>query len=131
VHWLIIGLALLKTIRCRKISSCTATKWCYLIFQDSVNVDSIVFLFLSAHTLHRAGIFKQSMGARNRVRIRLSYRSARARIGNLLRSPGFDSQPGGPVGQPYLTYRAAWAPWTFTNTGSDYMGWQGIDSLPP
>jgi hypothetical protein len=24
---------------------------------------------------------------------------------NLLRSPGIDSQPGGPVRQPYLTYR--------------------------
>jgi hypothetical protein len=24
---------------------------------------------------------------------------------NLLRSPGIDSQPGGPVQQPYLTYR--------------------------
>ncbi len=27
---------------------------------------------------------------------------------NLLRSPGIDSQPGGPVRQPYLTYRPAW-----------------------
>jgi hypothetical protein len=26
---------------------------------------------------------------------------------NLLRSPGIDSQPGGPVQQPYLTYRPA------------------------
>jgi hypothetical protein len=26
---------------------------------------------------------------------------------NLLRSPGIDSQPGGPVLQPYLTYRSA------------------------
>ncbi len=26
---------------------------------------------------------------------------------NLLRSPGIDSQPGGPVRQPYLTYRPA------------------------
>ncbi len=24
---------------------------------------------------------------------------------NLLRSPGIDSQPGGPVRQPYMTYR--------------------------
>ncbi len=97
------SLALLKIVRCRKTSSCTPTKCCYLSFQNTVNVNSIVFLFLSANTLHRAGIFKQSMGAKNRVRIRLSYRSARARIGNLLRSPGFDSQPGGPVGKPYLT----------------------------
>jgi hypothetical protein len=27
---------------------------------------------------------------------------------NLLRSPGIDSQPGGPVRQPYLTYRPAY-----------------------
>ncbi len=27
---------------------------------------------------------------------------------NLLRSPGIDSQPGGPVRQPYLKYRPAW-----------------------
>jgi hypothetical protein len=26
---------------------------------------------------------------------------------NLLRSPGIDSQPGGPVRQPYLSYRPA------------------------
>jgi hypothetical protein len=26
---------------------------------------------------------------------------------NLLRSPGIDSQPGGPVRQPYLTYQSA------------------------
>ena len=27
---------------------------------------------------------------------------------NILRSPGIDSQPGGSVRQPYLTYRPAW-----------------------
>jgi hypothetical protein len=27
---------------------------------------------------------------------------------NPLRSPGIDSQPGGPVRQSYLTYRPAW-----------------------
>jgi hypothetical protein len=26
----------------------------------------------------------------------------------LLRGPGIDSQPGGPLQQPYLTYRPAW-----------------------
>ncbi len=45
----------------------------------------------------RAGIFKQSMGARNRVGIGLSYRPARLR-----RLEGIDS----------------WAPQTFKNTGS-------------
>ncbi len=29
---------------------------------------------------------------------------------NLLRSPGIDSQPGGPIRQPYLTYRPAMLP---------------------
>jgi hypothetical protein len=47
---------------------------------------------------------------------------------NLLRSLGIDSQPGGPVPQPYLSLRPvrlhrlgidSWAPETFTNTGSD------------
>ncbi len=56
----------------------------------------------------------------------------RARICKPLRSPGIDSQSGGPVRQPYLTYRPARLhrlaksiPWnrflgslTFTNTGS-------------
>ncbi len=37
---------------------------------------------------HSAGILKQSMGARNRVGIWLSYRPATARICKLLRSRG-------------------------------------------
>ncbi len=47
---------------------------------------------------------------------------------NILRGPGIDSLPGGPVREPYLTYLPArlhragrmdsWAPQTFTNTGS-------------
>ncbi len=51
----------------------------------------------------------------------------RARICRLLRSPGIDSQPGGPLRKPYMTYRPAglflgidsWAPWTFTSADSD------------
>jgi hypothetical protein len=39
-----------------------------------------------------AGIFKQSMGARNRVGIGLSDRPARARIFKRLWSPGIDSR---------------------------------------
>jgi hypothetical protein len=45
---------------------------------------------------------------RNRAGIELSYRPARARICiNLIRSPGIDSQPGGQVRQPYLSYLPA------------------------
>jgi hypothetical protein len=51
-----------------------------------------------------AGIIEQSMKARNRVRIRLSYRPARARICKPLRGAGIDYQPAGPVRQPYLLY---------------------------
>ncbi len=57
---------------------------------------------------------------------------------NLLRSSEIDSQSGGPVRQPYLTYWPArphrlaesipwnrcWAPLTFTNSGSGYIGWR-------
>ncbi len=42
-------------------------------------------------TLIAAGIFKQSIGARNRIGIGLSYRPARAGIIKLLWSPGIDS----------------------------------------
>jgi hypothetical protein len=38
---------------------------------------------------------------------RIELRAFRARICNLLRRPGIDSQPGGSVRQPYLTYRPA------------------------
>ncbi len=54
-----------------------------------------------------AGIFKQYMGARNRIGIGLSYRPARARICNPFRSPGIYSQSGGPVRKPYSSYRPA------------------------
>jgi len=37
---------------------------------------------------------------------------------NLLRGPGIHFQLGGPVRQPYLTYRPSWAPETLTNSGS-------------
>ncbi len=56
---------------------------------------------------HRAGIFKQSMGTRKRVGIGLLYRPTRARICNPFNEPGINSQPGGPVWQPYLLYRLA------------------------
>jgi hypothetical protein len=56
---------------------------------------------------HRAGIFKLSMGTRNWVGIGLLYRPARARICKPFKEPGIDSQPGGPVWQPYLVYRLA------------------------
>jgi hypothetical protein len=49
---------------------------------------------------HRAGIFKQSMGTRNRVGIGLLYQPARARICKPFKEPGINSQPGGPVRQP-------------------------------
>ncbi len=51
--------------------------------------------------------FKQSVGTRNRVGIGLLYRPARARICKPFKEPGIDSQPGGPVRQPYLLYRLA------------------------
>jgi hypothetical protein len=51
--------------------------------------------------------FKQSMGTRNRVGIGLLYRPARASICKPFKEPGIDSQPGGPVRQPYLLYRLA------------------------
>ncbi len=54
---------------------------------------------------HRAGIFKQSMGTRNRVGIGLLYRPAKACICKPFKEPGIDSQPGGPVRQPCLLYR--------------------------
>jgi hypothetical protein len=43
---------------------------------------------------------------------------------NLFRNPGIDSQPGGPIRQPYLTSARidridSWAPYTFTNTDSE------------
>ncbi len=57
-----------------------------------------------------------------------TWMSSRARICNLLRSPGVDSQPDGPVRQPYLSYRPAMLHrqvesnprnrFSFTNTGS-------------
>jgi hypothetical protein len=57
--------------------------------------------------LYRAGIFKQSMGTRNRVGIGLLYRPTRARICKPFRKPRIDSQPGGPVQQPFLLYQLA------------------------
>jgi hypothetical protein len=47
------------------------------------------------------------MGTRNRVGIGLLYRPARARICKPFKEPGIDSQPGGPVRQPYLLYQLA------------------------
>jgi hypothetical protein len=41
------------------------------------SLDRLAGVILSRQILHRAGIFKQSMGARNRVDIGLSYRPAR------------------------------------------------------
>ncbi len=46
---------------------------------------------LSKDRLSCAGILEQSIGARNRVGIGLSYRPTRARICKRLRSPGIDS----------------------------------------
>ncbi len=42
--------------------------------------------------LSSAGIFEQSIGAKNRVGIGLPYRPARAQICKRLRSPGIDSK---------------------------------------
>jgi hypothetical protein len=47
------------------------------------------------------------MGTRNRVGIGLLYRPARVRICKPFKEPGIDSQPGGPVRQPYLLYQLA------------------------
>jgi len=61
---------------------------------------------------------------------------------NLLRSLDIDSQPGGPVQQPYLSYRPAmhigwrnrilgidsWSPETFKNTGSEADNRSVVDS---
>ncbi len=70
---------------------------------------------------HRGGIFKQSMGTRNRVGIGLLYPPARARICKPFKGPEIDSQPGGPVRQPYLLYRLGYlVTWLL-----------GIDSLAP
>ncbi len=52
-----------------------------------------------------AGIFKQSMGARNRVGIGLSYRPARARICKRLRSPEIDSNESIPPA--YVVWRGS------------------------
>jgi hypothetical protein len=56
--------------------------------------------------------------------------SPQLEFANILKSPGIDSQPGGPLWQSYLTYRPAlvhglvgtdsWVPSTFTNSGSVY-----------
>jgi hypothetical protein len=68
----------------------------------------------------------------------LSNWPARARICKPLKGLGIDSKPGGPVRQPYLSYLPAklhrlrnrffridfWAPSTFTNMGSGYIGWR-------
>ncbi len=51
------------------------------------------------------GILEQPMGARNRVGIGLSYRPSRTLFADLFRRPGIDFQPGGPVRQPYFSYR--------------------------
>jgi hypothetical protein len=56
---------------------------------------------------HCAGIFKQSLGTRNRVGIGLLYRPARAHICKPFKEHGIHSQPGGPERQPYLLYRLA------------------------
>jgi hypothetical protein len=48
-----------------------------------------------------SGIFKQSMGDRNRVGIGLSHRPARARIYKLLRSPRIDSKKPFPLSRYY------------------------------
>jgi hypothetical protein len=47
------------------------------------------------------------MRTRNRVGIGLLYRPSRACICKPFKEPGFDSQLGGPVQQPYLLYRLA------------------------
>jgi hypothetical protein len=44
------------------------------------------------------------MGTRNRVGIGLLYLPARARICKPFKEPGINSQPGGPVREPYLLY---------------------------
>jgi hypothetical protein len=41
----------------------------------------------------------------------MAHETSRARICKPFRSPGIDSQPGGPVRQPYLTYRTARLHW--------------------
>jgi hypothetical protein len=47
------------------------------------------------------------MGTRNIVGIGLLYRPTRARICKTFKEPGIDSQPGGPVQQPYFLYQLA------------------------
>jgi hypothetical protein len=54
--------------------------------------ESSLSMFPTVRNYYSAGIFKQSMGTRNRVGIGLSYRPARARICKLLRRPGIDSE---------------------------------------
>jgi hypothetical protein len=54
--------------------------------------------------VYRAGIFKNSMGARHRVGIGLSYRPARARICKCLWSPGIDSEES--ISPAYVAWRA-------------------------
>ncbi len=51
--------------------------------------------------------YKQSMGTWNQVGIGLLYRPTRARICKPFKEPGINSQPGGPVQQPYLLYQLA------------------------
>jgi hypothetical protein len=53
---------------------------------------------------YRAGIFKPSMGARNRRGIELSYLPARGRICKRLWSPGIDSEE--PIPPAYAAWQA-------------------------
>ncbi len=73
-----------------------------LLWRPGINSEELVRKFQG-----RAGIFKQSMGTRNRVGIGLLYRPARTRICKPFKEPEIDSQPGGPVRQPYSLYRLA------------------------
>jgi hypothetical protein len=74
---------------------------CTYLRRPGINSEELIRKFQ-----HRAGIYKQSMGTRNRVGIGLLYRPARAHICKPFQEPGIDSQSGRPVGQPYL-YRFA------------------------
>jgi hypothetical protein len=73
-------------------------------FQGPQDQDDIPIMAHQRNCLVSAGILEQSVGARNRVGIQLSYGPARARIFKRLWSPQIDFKESIPPA--YVTWRA-------------------------
>ncbi len=73
-------------------------------FQGPQDQDDLPIMAHQGNCLVSAGNLEQSVGARNRVGIRMSYKSARARIFKRLWSPGIDFKESIPP--VYVTWRA-------------------------